>query len=62
MKTKISETRLKDALLTLENSMTSRMDRNREEQEEKVEDIHKKLKTKLNDFQDEVQIEFGGIN
>ena len=59
MKTKISDIRLKDALKTLENSMSSKMEKTKEEQEEKRENIFKELKTKLNDFQDEVEIELG---
>ena len=59
MKTKISDIRLKDALKTLENSMSSKMEKTKEEQDEKRENIFKELKTKLNDFQDEVEIELG---
>lgn len=59
MKTKISDIRLKDALKTLENSMSSKMEKTKEEQDEKRENIFKELKTKVNDFQDEVEIELG---
>ena len=59
MKTKISETRLKDSLLTLKNSLETKIEKDANESGEKLENMSKKLQTKIDNFQEDVQFEFG---
>ena len=59
MKTKISETRLKDSLLTLKNFLETKIEKDANESGEKLENMSKKLQTKIDNFQEDVQFEFG---
>lgn len=61
MKTKISETRLKDSLLTLQNSFDTKIEKNFNENENKLTNIEKKLQTKIQDFEYDVNTELGKI-
>lgn len=59
MKTKISETRLKDALVTLTNKLESKMDLNASEGSIRVDNLERKLKNNIDNFQSEIEIELG---
>jgi hypothetical protein len=59
MKTKISETRLKDALITVTNKLESKMDTNETEGSLRVDNLERKLKNNIDNFQSEIEIELG---
>ena len=61
MNTKISETRLKDSLQSLQNLLEDQVKKKSDEQQLNLDLLEKKHLNKMNDFEDEMQIEIGKI-
>ena len=59
MNKKISETRLKDSLLSLRNSIEDLIKSKEEEQKNDFNNYQKLSKDKLNDLENEIHIELG---
>lgn len=62
MKTKISETRLKDALETVTNKLESQLEKESKEASVRVDEVERKLRSNIDNFQSEIEIELGGSN